>query len=414
MKFKRPMRASAIAGIAMLAIAGCAAQDQRAPSGADPSESSFDQVEPMELVYAGQWPVGSPTAEAEQAFLDEVTARTDGKVTFQAYFGFTLLPIAELLAGISSGVADVAAIAAPNFASEIPLSAWMSQLGGVGSESMVQSTLAQRLATAEMFATTPQLQDEMAATNIMPLYMGAEIPADLMCTEPVETLEQAAGKLVRVGGEPMRSEAAALGMTPVSLPSPEVYEGLERGIIDCTYTNATLGSIGPGIFPVAPYYAGTRGSATLGSGYVINIDTWNTLPDVVKQVFLDLTAELAATNTKASIDAYAAVAADAVDSDPIFVDPTELDKAIEKQQEEQIAGVAALAPENAGDAQSLVDKYRELFDKWAERVEADMLDLSSAVVADTPGEQVRQSMIQAPDLIDWDAYQAAFEEILAL
>lgn len=408
MAFTRPLRTSAILGMAVLVIAGCSTQ---APGDAeDPGGSSFEEIE---LVYAGQWPAGSPTAEVEQAFLDEVTARTDGKVTFQAYFGFSLLPIAELLPGVSSGVADVASIAAPNFPDAIPLSAWMSELGSIGSETMLQSTLAQRLATAEMFATTPQLREEMEGRNIMPLYMGAEIPADMMCNDAVETSDQAATKRVRVGGEPFRSEAEALNMVPVTLSSAEVYEGLERGTIDCSYTNATLASIGPGLVPVAPYYAGTRGSATLGSGYVINMDTWNELPDVVKQVFLDLTAEFAAANTRASIDAYAEFAETSEDEGVTFIDPTELDAVIAERQEELIATVAAHAPPSAGDAQALVDKYQELYEKWAGRVDGEILEVPAAPTG-AADEQIRESLIQAPGAIDWDAYQAAFAEILAL
>ena len=49
----------------------------------------------------------------------------------------------------------------------------------------------------------------------------------------MESLADAQGKRVRVGGELYSDAVTALGMTPVTLSGAEIYEGFERGVVDC-------------------------------------------------------------------------------------------------------------------------------------------------------------------------------------
>ena len=54
----------------------------------------------------------------------------------------------------------------------------------------------------------------------------------IYCSEPKRDLASLKGVQVRVSGSAHAAEAKALGMTPVSLPYTEVYEALQRGVID--------------------------------------------------------------------------------------------------------------------------------------------------------------------------------------
>lgn len=55
----------------------------------------------------------------------------------------------------------------------------------------------------------------------------------LICTTPIRTLEDFKGKrIMGFGGEVMRNTLIALGATPVAIPTPDVFIGLQRGVVD--------------------------------------------------------------------------------------------------------------------------------------------------------------------------------------
>jgi len=65
------------------------------------------------------------------------------------------------------------------------------------------------------------------------LWPGINEPMDFLCPrEPITSLKDLKGKKIRSAGGTMTEVVKALGATPVSLPLPEVYPSMERGVID--------------------------------------------------------------------------------------------------------------------------------------------------------------------------------------
>src|SRR5699024_10950283 len=98
----------------------------------------------------------------------------------------------------------------------------ISQLQGYGSAQFGQENQA--------------IQDEIQEAGIVTLLtMVQQMPNNpMICMgEPVQSVADFSGKRIRVPGAGWATEVEALGATPVNVVQAEVYEALERGVIDC-------------------------------------------------------------------------------------------------------------------------------------------------------------------------------------
>jgi TRAP-type C4-dicarboxylate transport system substrate-binding protein len=80
-------------------------------------------------------------------------------------------------------------------------------------------------------------QAELKKMGVFPILQHGLSEIRLMCTSPVGKYDDLAGKKVRTYGYFLPKSVEALGMVPVTLAFTEIYEGLQRGVIDCVATN---------------------------------------------------------------------------------------------------------------------------------------------------------------------------------
>lgn len=66
-------------------------------------------------------------------------------------------------------------------------------------------------------------------------------PQIVFCKEKIDSITDLAGKKVRVSGAPAADTLKKLGATAVNMTGGEVYQGLQRGIVDCASTGTTYG-----------------------------------------------------------------------------------------------------------------------------------------------------------------------------
>lgn len=168
-------------------------------------------------------------------FGDVVSEDSNGELSFEYFFADSLVKQPEVATSLASGVIDLGYLGMAYTPASFPIDAWAAQLGYGGDERPVVGLLANAAATIEWAYQHPELSEELEGGGVYPL-----IPRfqnhdsyQLLCKEPVESLADAKGKRVRVGGELYSDAVTALGMTPVTLSGAEIYEGFERGIVDC-------------------------------------------------------------------------------------------------------------------------------------------------------------------------------------
>lgn len=161
-------------------------------------------------------------------FADEVEQATDGEIAFTVYTGGSLLPPRASMQGIRDNVAQVGYHAGTYTPTEIPLNNLIAELSFLYTDWLTTA-----LASTEMSFVVPEMVAEWKRNGVV--YGGgySTPPYILMCTSPIETLDDLKGKRVRMPGGPWDRWATELGAVSVNVPSSEIYTGLDRGTLDC-------------------------------------------------------------------------------------------------------------------------------------------------------------------------------------
>ena len=64
-------------------------------------------------------------------------------------------------------------------------------------------------------------------------------PYNMMCSAPIKSLEDLKGKRLRTAGAALSRWAESVGAVPVNVPSSEMYQGVEKGSLDCAVNVAS-------------------------------------------------------------------------------------------------------------------------------------------------------------------------------
>ena len=199
-----------------------------------------------------------------------VAAETGGKVTFKPALNGALVSMPETLDALSNGVVQVAMGAASFMSGTVTSFGYIEMLGGL--------PLTNPPTGEALSAVWPQIEAVLAQQGVKPLWATAGFGTAIACRNGfVKTLANWQGKKVRVAGRWQSQQVKALGAAPMPLPPPEIYVGLQNGVLDCTlltpsiYTSSSL-------FEVAPYFTmlDLVGNATI---VMMGMDVWKRLPD---------------------------------------------------------------------------------------------------------------------------------------
>lgn len=348
-----------------LVAAGCTASPSPAPSSSSGESSGIDAMAPVTIVLADINPESSVIGRAWTAFMNEVESKTKGKIQFDAYWSAALVPQAEMLTSIESGVVGIGQILPNNWPQELPVANLMIQMGSMPSDSFPLGFLQGGAAAQEMFSSSEELQADLAGENIRSLAaVFPYIQYDLLCTQPVETPAQAAGLRVRTPGGVWNGELEALGMVPVSMPFGEAFEALQRGVIDCVALMPAA-NMDSGMVEIAKEFTPVALSGFLGAFLGINLDLWNSLPVEAQQIMQDAAVLWWQEYQRGAIERYADMAIDGVDEfDLVFHDPVALDKVVKASQEKALEALGKTTVAGVDDTAAFIERYQELLDKW--------------------------------------------------
>jgi TRAP-type C4-dicarboxylate transport system substrate-binding protein len=107
-----------------------------------------------------------------------------------------------------------------------------------------------------------------------------------MVKKSVSTLENLKGMQIRTAPGAMTKTFKALGAAPAAIPAPEVYNALERGMVDgCSFPFSAT--------KIYKLHEVTRSHTIIDVGTSIaavamNLNQWNQMPPDIQKVFLDL------------------------------------------------------------------------------------------------------------------------------
>ena len=303
------------------------------------------------------------TLNYHKVWADDIAAATDGEVSFEIFSGASLMPALSQMQGVADGLAQVAIHGAPYTPAELPVS---NALGDMGFRLADEFVLA--YAYTDFMMHEPVGYDEWRRNGVIfgggfgnPVYY-------YLCRQDLSTLEDMAGKRVRTSGGGWARFSEAIGMTPVNIPSSEIYTGMERGALDCANADVTHLTSGATILdltesvvmlPTSPAY--------ISPGLIYNPAWWQGLTPDQRRIVFEATAHAMAqlqVAYAAKVDEVLAIAEE--QGVKINQPSPELAAAREEWVANGIGGMADVARETYGidDPEALYALFQTYIDKW--------------------------------------------------
>lgn len=242
--------------------------------------SSGDMANAKQKLIFGN--MASPRSVMVQGFEwweTEIEKRTQHQVIFDNYWGASLVKAYEQTSAVINNVIQVGSLSSYNpDISPFPQILTSPMLNTGSAETALR-------AADELFRKQPEIQKWLKANNLKYMFQGIYTNQYVWSKIPINTLSDFKGLTIRTFG-PFLSLFKALGSSLLSVPVPEMYNALDRGVVKATTQYLTL-AIGFKIPEVTKYLI----KSNLGHiplPIVMNINAWNKLPDSTKKVIKDI------------------------------------------------------------------------------------------------------------------------------
>ncbi|GAB3654365.1 TRAP transporter substrate-binding protein DctP [Ramlibacter alkalitolerans] len=236
--------------------------------------------ESIKLKVASNYPATSLFSRVQKHMLDEVTASTNGRVTFEWYYGGVLLKAADVFPGVGRGAADIAFTVPAAFnPREYPIT-------GVTLPFLTENVQAASLAFRDWYNTTPAVQKEYQRNNVRFLLAVPASENVLWSQKKVNTAADLKGMRIRMLAGP-GDALSLLGATAVTVPYTDAIDLLSRGGVEAISATPFEQGVKDGL-PEMVNYLSSAGRMGIYAAVItaMNLDRWNSLPKDVQAAFL--------------------------------------------------------------------------------------------------------------------------------
>lgn len=259
---KRQFLASVLVG-GLLASAPAIAQD----------------IKPMTMKVASNYPATSLFSRVQQHFFEQVTAKTEGKVKFEYFYGGVLLKATDVFPGISRSVVDIGfSVPAAFNPREYPIS-------DITLPFITENPGAASLAFRDWYNNNPAVQGEFKKNNVHVLLTLPAAENVLWSMKKVTTAADLKGMRIRTLLGPAEV-LTSLGATAVTVPYTDAIDLLSRGGVDAISTTPFEQGVIDGLPNMVNYLSPAARIgvfATIVTG--INLQKWNSLPKSLQDIF---------------------------------------------------------------------------------------------------------------------------------
>lgn len=380
------------------------------PFGASKEEwqAAFEDIDPITIVWELSGAATTPTGVNFQMLADKAAELSDGKVDIELAFSLsTSGSLTSVDQALQDGRIDIGMVTPYLESQEYPVAGTIANDINIDFPTpQISGSLVGLAAATETLWATPEFLQENADADLTVLSPYSSGPRSfLACSDPVDSLDDLQGRQIRVAPITNRRQVEALGATPVSIQFTELFESVQRGLVDCIIAGlSTIGGL-PGLAELVPFiYApeGTNWSGTVG--YYVAGTNWTTYPLPVQQLLYDLNAEADVLSVKEST----------------YDAPMEVLEAIEgvggkwdnlpEDASEKLAEFNATLIEDDWrgssllDGEAYVDRWEEAKNEWTAEVET--LGIDSSEAADTETWSTAE--------VDWDAFADLYYEKVAV
>ncbi len=224
----------------------------------------------------------SPTAwgptHALHPWIKQVEEATKGRVKIEVYPSQTLVKGPEIWKAVRSGIVDMGWCFHGYWPELTPLSDVITLPGLPMASAEKGSEVLWKL-----YEKFPAIQKEYA--DVQPLALWTSNPYFLLTSKKqVKTVDDIKGLKIRVTGGPPTDQIKALGAVPTPVPMPDVYQALDKGVVDGM--GAPWEAVeGFRLYEVAKYYTMVPLSAVYFS-LCTNKQKWQSLPKDVRDAIM--------------------------------------------------------------------------------------------------------------------------------
>lgn len=279
---------------------GAQTNNNEANNSGESAEGNSSSEEISLRLTTGLSPTDANTAAFTHPWMEMVEERTDGQVTFDAFFSEELVPMGEEIPALEDGTVDLAAPILPTYEPAryplsdvvlLPLESSDAQISAMAFAELIKSE--EELQDGQTFTEMEYGTHGMKALPVQPVpeYTIGVIDHEFSDVESLQNLQ------LRTSGRAHEILVDELGSSSVSMPFSEEFEAMSRGAIEGTVraisdyepygfdemiTNALEG-VSLGHFPFV---------------WLMSEERWNELPTDVQEVMEEAAYELAESTTK--------------------------------------------------------------------------------------------------------------------
>jgi TRAP-type C4-dicarboxylate transport system substrate-binding protein len=239
------------------------------------------QAKPVTLTYSNFFPPTHIQSKLAAEWCKEVEKRTNGQVKVQYFPGQTLTKAKQNYDGVVQGMSDIGFCLFAYTRGRFPVMEVVDLPLGYPS-----GVVATKVANDVYNKFDPE---ELKDTEVM--YLHAHGPGLLFTRKkPVKTMEDLKGVKIRSHGTSAKV-VKALGGTPVAMPMPELYQALQKGVVDGGLYPFEVNK-GWKMAEVIDYATLDLPIAYTSTFYVVmNKDKWNSLPKDVQATIQQINKE---------------------------------------------------------------------------------------------------------------------------
>ncbi len=215
-----------------------------------------------------------------------VEEKSGGTLKITPYYAASMAPVAQAYEAAVTGIADLSEGLIYSTPGVFPLTE-IVMLPGLG---LGSSAIPYGENMWKAYKAVPEMAAEWKATKV--LWLTSSPPTVfLMRTKPVHTVDDLKGMKIRISSAISTRVAEQLGFVPISLPIGEVYQAMEKGVIDGSLLSyellpaRRLGEVTKSITHVP--------LVTDAFFMVMNKDTWNSLSAEHKAVIDSVSGDFA-------------------------------------------------------------------------------------------------------------------------
>jgi TRAP-type transport system periplasmic protein len=225
-------------------------------------------------------------SEAHQWWADEIKKRTGGKVKIEIYWSGSLIAPRDIAAAVASGGVEIGHVASTYDPARARL--WMTLDMPLNVKDLYCGMVSARKVSLE----NEHLQAEFKRNNMIPLVAYNSGWQQYISKTPLDKIADLKGKRMRSYGGTRIDLHKHLGITPVFMPFGEIYEAIERGVIDGSTDVAIYLSNAFKLHEVAKNFLVTNsGVAVAAPMAVMNRAKWDSLPENLKTVIREVSEE---------------------------------------------------------------------------------------------------------------------------